>query len=632
MKPLLVPALVTNRLLGVVWGIVIALLLVLAIDSFIAKPGGDSAIFMYVAQGILEGEVPYLDRWDHKGPLLYLINAVGLLIEESWGIWIVQALFLLGTIYFALIMLRKAFGTTPALFALALFLILFSRFNPPGNYTEQYALLFQFLALHLLFRSHQQPHREISLIHFALLHMTIGALGAASFLLRPDLAALWIAIGIYWLLLRGAALRKLGWAALGGGCALLSVAALFGAFGALWDAVIVYNFAYSDASLPERLASVRYLSTEILFASLLTLVGWVIGVFCLITSRVQGDHRRALVATALILLPLQVVSISLSGFGWLHYYLAALPAATILLAFVMWFVLEQERIFLKLLIVALFIGTTFTSLPHANFARLTGKYAGDALYAENIESRLAERIREITKPNDRILVWGRGPGLYLLSDRDAPTRFFYHFPLIKPNYANQSLREEFVSDIKEKKPKLIIDIRYPGFPPLDSDARHDWPRDHRYIHDPSEFEPLFDLVEEDYIVFGRFARSTVYRLRSDGPIVEADITGELIIRSTFDVYLNGRTLIYVNDACSQADADRRFILHVVPVDKAVIRGNAHHNMDFSFAEGDDWQLRKGCAVSRELPDFAIASIRTGQYSASGSRHVWIGEYTFTPSN
>ena len=634
MKLSLVPALVTNRLFGVAWAILIALLLVLAIDSFIAKPGGDSAIFMYVAQGILEGEVPYLDRWDHKGPLLYLINAVGLLIEETWGIWIVQALFLLGTIYFALILLRKAFGTTPTLFALALFLILFSRFNPPGNYTEQYALLFQFLALYLLFRSHQQPHREFRLIHFALLHMTIGALGAASFLLRPDLAALWIAIGIYWLLLRGTAFRKLGWAALGGGCALLSVAALFGtfgAFGALWDAVIVYNFAYSDASLPERLASVRYLSTETLFASLLTLAGWVIGALCLITSRVQGDHRRAVVATALILLPLQIVSISLPGYGWPHYYLAALPAATVLLALVMWFVLEQERIFLKLLIVALLIGTAYASLPHANFARLSGKYADNALYAENNLSRLADRIRGITEPNDRILVWGRGPALYLLSDRDAPTRFFYHFPLIKPNYANQSLREEFVSDIKEKKPKLIIDMRYPGFPPLDSDASHDWPQDHRYLHDPSEFEPLFDLVEEDYIVFGRFAHYTVYKLRSDEMIVEASITGELIIRSTFDVYFDGRTLIYVNDACSQADVDRRFILHVVPVDKAVIGGDAHHNMDFSFAEGDDWQLRKGCAVSRELPEYAIASIRTGQYSASGSRHVWIGEYTFSPS-
>ena len=469
MKLSFAPTVVTNRLLGVVWGIVIALLLVLAIDSFIAKPGGDSLIFMYVAQGILEGEVPYLDRWDHKGPLLYLINAVGLLIDEVWGIWIVQALFLLGTIYFALILLRKAFGTTPALFALALFLILFSRFNPPGNYTEQYALLFQFLALYLLFRSHQQPHREFRLIHFALLHMTIGALGAASFLLRPDLAALWIAIGIYWFLLRGAAFRKLGWAALGGGCALLFVAALFGtlgAFGALWDAVIVYNFAYSDASFPERLATVRYLSTEILFASLLTLAGWSIGVFCLAKGRVQGDHRKALLATALILLPLQIVSISLPGYGWPHYYLAALPAATVLLALVMWFVLEQERIFLKLLIVALFIGTAYTSLPHANFARLTGKYAGDALYAENNQSRLAERIRGITKPNDCILVWGRGPGLYLLSDRNAPSRFFYQYPLIKPNYANQSLREEFVSDIKEKEPRLIIDMRNSRFPPL----------------------------------------------------------------------------------------------------------------------------------------------------------------------
>ena len=187
--------------------------------------------------------------------------------------------------------------------------------------------------------------------------MTIGALGAASFLLRPDLAALWIAIGIYWLLLRGAAFRKLGWAALGGGCALLFVAALFGtfgAFGALWDAVIVYNFAYSDASLPERLASVRYLSTEIFFASLLTLAGWVIGIFCLAKGRVQGDRRKALLATALILLLLQIVSISLPGYGWPHYYLAALPAATVLLALIMWFVLEQERIFLKLLLVALF--------------------------------------------------------------------------------------------------------------------------------------------------------------------------------------------------------------------------------------------------------------------------------------
>ena len=72
MNSRLVPALVTNRLLGIGWAILLALLFVIAFDSFITTPGGDSAIYLYVAQGILEGEIPYLDRWDNKGPLFYV--------------------------------------------------------------------------------------------------------------------------------------------------------------------------------------------------------------------------------------------------------------------------------------------------------------------------------------------------------------------------------------------------------------------------------------------------------------------------------------------------------------------------------------------------------------------------------
>ena len=98
MKPKLVPALVTNRLLGVAWVIVLAFLFVLAIDSFTATFGVDQSVFVYVAKGILQGEAPYLDRWDHKGPLLYLINLIGLIIDENWGMWVIQGLFLLGSV------------------------------------------------------------------------------------------------------------------------------------------------------------------------------------------------------------------------------------------------------------------------------------------------------------------------------------------------------------------------------------------------------------------------------------------------------------------------------------------------------------------------------------------------------
>ena len=100
----------------------------------------------------------------------------------------------------------------------------------------------------------------------------------------------------------------------------------------------------------------------------------------------------------------------------------------------------------------------------------------------------------------------------------------------------------------------------------------------------------------------------------------------MIISSTYDVYLDGRTLTYVKSPCTEDDAANRFILQVIPVDKSVIGGNEHHNMDFNFVEGEDWRIGEGCVVSRELPDYPIAAIRTGQYNASRTGDIWLSEY------
>ena len=186
------------------------MLLLLAADAFIGKPGLDSSTYIYVAEGILKGELPYVDRWDNKGPLLYSLNAIALLIHETWGLWVVESFFLLGVAAFVFLTLKKRFGLLPAAFALALFLALYARFTAPdNNYTEQYGLLFQFLALYLFLRSQDQSEPAPSHIRFAFLHLAIGALGAATFLLRPNLVALWLVIGVFWIIKRGYSLRKL---------------------------------------------------------------------------------------------------------------------------------------------------------------------------------------------------------------------------------------------------------------------------------------------------------------------------------------------------------------------------------------------------------------------------------------
>ena len=124
---------------------------------------------------------------------------------------------------------------------------------------------------------------------------------------------------------------------------------------------------------------------------------------------------------------------------------------------------------------------------------------------------------------------------------------------------------------------------------------------------------------------------TIYALRHNNVEIAAPEEDRLIIRSLYDVYLDGRTLTYVRRQCAKDDAAKRFILHVFPVDKSVIGGNELHNMDFSFIEGKDWYVGESCVVSRELPDYAIASIRTGQYDISALAHEWLKRVSFPES-
>ena len=134
------------------WAAAIAIFLVLAADALIVAPLKDLNVFMYVAQGIPEGELPYVDRWDNKGPLTYLLTLLGTSIGGTPGIWLLGIVFLLGSTWFAFKTAKEAFGLIPSLVSCTLFLVSFAKFADGGGLTEHYAMLFQFLALYLFSR------------------------------------------------------------------------------------------------------------------------------------------------------------------------------------------------------------------------------------------------------------------------------------------------------------------------------------------------------------------------------------------------------------------------------------------------------------------------------------------------
>ena len=101
-----------------------------------------------------------------------------------------------------------------------------------------------------------------------------------------------------------------------------------------------------------------------------------------------------------------------------------------------------------------------------------------------------------------------------------------------------------------------------------------------------------------------------------------------VIRSDWDVYLVGNRLIYAKDQCSPEDAEPTFFLHLDPVDMNDLPDHRKQydfdNLDFAFRDHRIPIEGEVCVAIRELPDYAIAAIRTGQYTGEG--RIWEGSF------
>ena len=105
--------------------------------------------------------------------------------------------------------------------------------------------------------------------------------------------------------------------------------------------------------------------------------------------------------------------------------------------------------------------------------------------------------------------------------------------------------------------------------------------------------------------------------------------GRPVIRSEFDVYLDGRQLVYHKAACRPADREAPFFLHVTPADETALppkrRHYGFHNGDFRHPAAFDID-EFGCRTRRGLPPYAVRRVRTGQ-GIPGKGRLWEGEFT-----
>ena len=101
--------------------------------------------------------------------------------------------------------------------------------------------------------------------------------------------------------------------------------------------------------------------------------------------------------------------------------------------------------------------------------------------------------------------------------------------------------------------------------------------------------------------------------------------GELVERAGFDLHLTEDALIYLKQPCSQDDVRGRFWLSVHPSDAADLPENrrelGHESRNFSFEPPHGVVFNGKCMATRQLPDYEIAKIETGQWIPGGEQ-LW----------
>jgi hypothetical protein len=470
------------------------------------------------------GGAPYVAYWDHKPPLIHLINALGLAIGGGriWGIWALTLAAFLAALVLGHLAMRRAFGPLAAALGTTYFAACLA-YLAPLNLPEGYVLPVQWGAVLLLTAARPAEERR----HAYVTGLALGALGATAGFLKPTFvgAAGSVALVLTWTLLSsrrtGDWLRLIAGAVAGGLLVVLPILGFLaarGSLGAFADQVLHYNAVYVQASTLRRLrAGYRGLTDSgLLF---LPGTGWLLAAYRL-WRRGRADPRHAVLLLAVVWLPIEVLLDSFSG-RYFPYNYALLYAPFALLAAYVAVELAsageehadpQRHTWARRVVAGIVLSLAVASA--GNMLRATAPNSnGNAPGRDAHIAQTVAYLRSHTPPGAPIFVWGHAAYLYLFADRPPASHFIYSLPLLTPGYVDSAVARRFVDELRANAPAAIVDASGPmiegGYtPPLGRwdpgwgypDRADDRGGSRKWWAMPPALRGFYDYVAENYVV------------------------------------------------------------------------------------------------------------------------------------
>lgn len=432
----------------------------------------DSGVFLYVGWRILNGEIPYVDIWDHKPPVIFYINALGLLLTSNsrWGVWIIEFISLFIAAYFGYKLINNIFGKYPAIISTFIWLYTLVFLIGNGNYTEEYVLPLQFISLYLFY--YAEMKKKSVLVYFF-----IGILGGLAFFTKQISIGIWIAITIFFVItgIKNKEIKQSSKAILyilfGSLLVSIIICGYFYVNGALyefWDAAFIYNFKYSI----QKVSSLNIRLWNLLNVSFISKMGFFqitslgLALFVVLHKKWRIDLHNStisLLLVGLINFPLELLFINIPGSTFDHYFMTILPVMALFSGFLFFIIdskISQFQNLLKLEKVLLII----VSIGLLTFGGINDYWRINKSLKEKPNEALINYVIENTDKDDTILVWGAETMINFYSQRNSPTRFVYQYPLYRKGYTSEEKIIEILNDIINNKPKIIINSMRADYP------------------------------------------------------------------------------------------------------------------------------------------------------------------------
>lgn len=423
-------------------------------------PDIDSSVFQVMGKGMLENKIIYKDLFDHKGPIVYIINAIAFLISNKYGLFITEVIIAyIGTIFIyktARIFLNKNFSIIMSI----IYLFIGYRYFYGGNYSEEYAITFISIAIYYIIKIlHSKENHKLNWI-------MIGATFAITFLIKPTYCAIWAVFGLVQLIcsIKDKKIKELikaiGYMIIG--ILIISIPIIIylvinGAMNSFIDAYFLMNIKYSKSTITQKIQGLIKLFIAYKYSVYLILM--LISNIVILISKKINRRTKAFITLFFI------ISTILTGWSpaaYSHYLIQLAPCFTleiIIFTYIILSKVKEKNILNYKIIKELPLKFIYTIITICVMLLISVKLISILNYMKYVDhshENFRNSINEVKKyidKDDAILVLGNNSYYYLIFDKLPNTKYFFQLPIIE---YDSKIKDEIEKYIIEEKPKVII--------------------------------------------------------------------------------------------------------------------------------------------------------------------------------